>query len=169
VIAFTSSGQVFRRGSKDVKSECRISNDECRMSNVEGMYSVYFKKKSEQSDSILRHSIFDILRFCGSLFPGSTVLRSRLQRDSLVLKSIQRSVINIRCSMLDVRCSTFNHFTVPGRRSFTRAPPLAANVQSDRRRNFGVSNKGAFRPSNLILCNNVWKFTKMTLDSCSFI
>ena len=28
---------------------------------------------------------------------------------------------------------------------------LAASVQSDRRRNFGVSNKGAFRRSNLIL------------------
>jgi len=32
---------------------------------------------------------------------------------SLVLKSIKRSVINIGRSMLDVRCSTFNLFTVP--------------------------------------------------------
>jgi hypothetical protein len=31
---------------------------------------------------------------------------------SLVLKSIKRSVINIRRSMLDVRCSTFNLFAV---------------------------------------------------------
>jgi len=30
----------------------------------------------------------------------------------LVLKSIKRSVINIQRSMLDVRCSTFNLFTV---------------------------------------------------------
>ena len=32
------------------------------------MYSVYFIKKTEQSETTLRHSIFDILRFCGSLF-----------------------------------------------------------------------------------------------------
>jgi len=31
---------------------------------------------------------------------------------SLVSKSIMRSVINIRRSMLDVRCSTLNSFTV---------------------------------------------------------
>ena len=37
---------------------------------------------------------------------------------SLVLKSIKRSAINIRRSMLDVRCSTFNLFAVPARRSF---------------------------------------------------
>jgi hypothetical protein len=33
--------------------------------------------------------------------------------DSLVLKSMKRSVINIGRSMLDVRCSMFNLFTVP--------------------------------------------------------
>ena len=38
------------------------------MSNVEVMYSVYFIKKTEQSESTLRYSTFDILRFCGSLF-----------------------------------------------------------------------------------------------------
>jgi hypothetical protein len=36
-------------------------------------------------------------------------------------------------------------------RSFIRASPLSASVQSDHRRNFIVSNKGAFRRSNLIL------------------
>ncbi|CAB1056102.1 hypothetical protein D1BOALGB6SA_836 [Olavius sp. associated proteobacterium Delta 1] len=30
-------------------------------SNFEGKYSVYFYKKKERSDSILRHSLFDIL------------------------------------------------------------------------------------------------------------
>jgi hypothetical protein len=40
--------------------------------------------------------------------------------DSLVLKQIKRSVINIRRSMLGVRCSTFNLFAVQARRSFTR-------------------------------------------------
>jgi hypothetical protein len=55
------------------------------MSNVEGMYSIYFKKSQSDtrrkrlrcaSDSTLRNSLFDILRFdttelvagCGSLF-----------------------------------------------------------------------------------------------------
>ena len=38
------------------------------------------------------------------------VLRSLFQRDSLALKSVKRSVINIQRSMLDVRCSTFNLF-----------------------------------------------------------
>jgi hypothetical protein len=33
--------------------------------------------------------------------------------DSRVLDSIKRSAINIRRSMLDVRCSTFNLFAVP--------------------------------------------------------
>ncbi len=47
-----------------------------------------------------------------STLRNSAVFRSRLQRDSLVLKQIKRSVINIRRSMLDVRCSTFNLFTV---------------------------------------------------------
>jgi hypothetical protein len=35
--------------------------------NVEGMYSAYLKK-TEQNETILRNSLFDILRFCGSLF-----------------------------------------------------------------------------------------------------
>ncbi len=52
------------------------------MSNVEGMYSVNIIKKIERSDTTLQHSIFDILRFCGSLFPGSAADRSCLQRDS---------------------------------------------------------------------------------------
>jgi len=39
---------------------------------------------------------------------------------ALVLKSVKRSVINIGRSMLDVRCSMFNLFTVPAKRSFIR-------------------------------------------------
>ncbi len=38
------------------------------MSNVEGMYSVYFVKKTEQSESILRNSAVRYSTFCGSLF-----------------------------------------------------------------------------------------------------
>ena len=57
----------------------------------------------------------------------AAVFRSRLQRDSLILRSIKRSVINIRCSMLDVRCSTFNLFIVPARRSFIRGVQTVGN------------------------------------------
>jgi hypothetical protein len=39
------------------------------MSNVEGMYSVYFIKKTEQSETTLRHSAVRYSIFCGSLFP----------------------------------------------------------------------------------------------------
>jgi hypothetical protein len=42
-------------------------------------------KKVERSDSTLRHSIFDILRFC-----GSAGFRSRLQRDSLFVKAFEQ-------------------------------------------------------------------------------
>ena len=55
-------------------------------------------EKTEQSESTLRNSTVQY----------SAVFRSLLQRDSLVLKSIKRSVINIRRSMLDVRCSMFD-------------------------------------------------------------
>ena len=37
------------------------------MSNVEGMYSVYFKK-TEQSETILRNSAVRYSLFCGSRF-----------------------------------------------------------------------------------------------------
>ena len=88
--------------------------------------------KTGQSKSILRNSIslpFDRLRHRarrGELF-GPEVITEGLVAgcSSLILKSIKRSVINIQRSMLDVRCSTFNLFTVPARRnlirSFTRA------------------------------------------------
>ena len=42
----------------------------------------FIYKRIERSDSTLRHSLFDILRFFGSLFRGSVVFGSRLQRDS---------------------------------------------------------------------------------------
>ena len=40
-----------------------MTNVECRLTNVEGMYSIFFNKEMEQSDSILRYSLFDILQF----------------------------------------------------------------------------------------------------------
>jgi hypothetical protein len=62
-----TAGQIEKETLKK-----RISNNESssggQVSNVEVMYSIYFIKMTERSDSILRHSIFDILRFCGSLF-----------------------------------------------------------------------------------------------------
>jgi hypothetical protein len=42
-----------------------------------------------------------------------SVFKSRLHHESLIYKSMKRSVINIRRSMLGVRCSMFNIFTVP--------------------------------------------------------
>jgi len=50
----------------------RISNNECRMSNVEGMYFIYFTKKTERSETTLRHSIFNILRFAFKLVTFDT-------------------------------------------------------------------------------------------------
>ena len=100
------SGQSNRKET----SEHRTLNIERRTSN-----NVFcqFKKKMEQNDYSLRNSIQLNLS-------QAAVFRSRIQRDCLVLKSIKRSVIQIRCSMLDVQCSMFNLFTVPTRRSFIR-------------------------------------------------
>ena len=67
--------------------------------------------RKARSDSTLRNL---------SAFGGFSVFRSCLQRDLFVSKSKKRSAINIRRSMLDVRCSTFNLFAVAARRSFIR-------------------------------------------------
>jgi hypothetical protein len=37
-----------------------MSSVECRVSSVEGMYSIFFNKEMERSDSILRNSLFVI-------------------------------------------------------------------------------------------------------------
>ncbi len=87
-------------------NEHRTSNTERPTSN--NVFCQFYKKMTErtysakkatktESEPILRYSIF-----CGSL----------------VLKSIKRSVINIRRSMLGVRCSTFNLIFVPTMCSF---------------------------------------------------
>ena len=50
----------------EVQRFCVKANIECRMSNVEGMYSVYFIKKIELSETTLRHSAVHysaVLRF----------------------------------------------------------------------------------------------------------
>ena len=52
----------------------------------------------------------ELVAGCCSVFYGS-----------FVLKSIKRSVINIQCSMLGVRCSTFNPFAVPVKRNLIRS------------------------------------------------
>ena len=65
------------------------------------MYSVNLIKDSV---SLLRRSGYESRqRFYNSNFCGS-----------LAIKSIKRSVINIQCSMLGVRCSTFKAFRPPG-------------------------------------------------------
>jgi len=63
--------QVFRRrisAAAGLKSGQSNRNRNFEKTNVEGMYSVYFKKKTEQSDSTLRHSAVRYSIFCGSLF-----------------------------------------------------------------------------------------------------
>ncbi len=98
---------------------------ECILSiliKTEQAYSAEMAMKAG-SDSTFRNSIqlpstSSGLEHIEGSSSQAAVFRSRLQRDSLVLKQIKRSVINIRRSMLDVRCSTFNLFTVQARRSF---------------------------------------------------
>jgi hypothetical protein len=64
-----------------------------------------------------------------SALQDSVVFKSSLQRDSLVLKTIKRSVINIRRSMLDVQCSTFNLFIVSARRNFIQGKVGVSGVR----------------------------------------
>jgi len=92
-------------------------NAEHRTSNIERPTSnnVCCRFKKMSNTRRLRFASKTTLRnlsapggFCSLLFYGSAVFRLRLQLDSLVLKPIKRSVINIGRSMLGVRCSTFN-------------------------------------------------------------
>ena len=85
------------------------------------MYSVNFKKKTEQhaAQAPALHeriypSKFDSVESFDPEFINQELTTEGLVTGcgSLVLKSIKRSVINIQRSMLDVRCSTFNLFTV---------------------------------------------------------
>ena len=71
------------------------------------------------------HWLLNIV-FCQ--FKNCCAKQNHLSRfcDSFILDSIKRSAINIRRSMLDVRCSTFNLFSVPGRRSFMQSSRLAS-------------------------------------------
>ncbi len=68
----------------------RIMNSACRELLCR---TVKFKKNTEQSKSTVRNSIR--LSSSQATVQYSAVFRSCLQRDSLVLKSIKRSVINI--------------------------------------------------------------------------
>ena len=79
-----------------IKNERRTSNIERPTSN-----NAFCQFKKDWAKRIYSSKL------CGSVFGGS-----------LVIKSIKRSVINIQRSMLNVRCSTFNLFTVPATWSF---------------------------------------------------
>ena len=86
----------------------------CRTVNLIKILSNTRRKRLRcASESTLRNSIRLLSTGSGpehveGSLPQAAVFRSRLQRDSLVLKSIKRSVINIRCS-------TFNLLAVPAR------------------------------------------------------
>ena len=71
-----TDGDGAARLIEKVTLKKRITNNECRMSNVEGMYSVYFMKKTEQSETILRHSAVRYSTFCGSLFPADPAIET---------------------------------------------------------------------------------------------
>ena len=62
-LAWKADSQI---GKETLKK--RISNIESWISNVEGMYSVYFIKRTEWSETILRNSAVRYSMFCGSLF-----------------------------------------------------------------------------------------------------
>ena len=103
------------------KRERRTSNIERPTSN--NVFCQFKKDKATRgaSDSTLRNSIrlpFDRLRprvRRGELFDLEFVSEGLVTGcGSLVLKSTKRSVINIRRSMLDVRCSTFKALSPPG-------------------------------------------------------
>ncbi len=83
-------------------------NIEHRTLNVQHriMYSANLKKILSKAN--LPNKILLSLDHVFSVIQYSAVFRSRLQRDSLVLKSIKRSVINIGRSMFDVRRSMFD-------------------------------------------------------------
>ena len=92
-------------------------NIEHRTLNVQHriLYSVNLKiKRLNNPRRTLRAGDSGAPGLHGRIFPSKFC-------GSLVLKSIKRSVINIQRSMLNVRCSTFNLFTVPATWSFTRA------------------------------------------------
>ena len=108
-------------------------NIEHRTSNVQHriMYSVNFKKNTEQHAAqapALHERIYSWKFDSAELVAGCGLL---------VLKSIKRSVINIQRSMLDVRCSTFNLFTVSA--SLTIKKPCHFGVVSYER--FRVQRK----------------------------
>ena len=106
-------------------------NVEHRTLNVQHpiMYSVNLKKGYAKQNHPARFDsaeLFDPEFFSPVLTTEGLVAGC----DSLVLDSIKRSAINIRRSMLDVRCSTFNLLAVPARRSFPK--DLATRVPDTR-------------------------------------
>ena len=101
---------------RPVRSRKKLMNVEHRTLNVQHriMYSIY-QSGSEQNASSLQNSI--------RLSPAAISSGPNGSRQAVVpfyLISTKRSVIIIRCSMLDVRCSTFNLFTASAECSITR-------------------------------------------------
>jgi hypothetical protein len=89
----------------ELKNERRTSNIERPTSK--NVFCQFKKRQCKLTPPKRLRSLVQIYssKFCGSL----------------IIKSIKRSVINIRPSMLDVRCSTFNLLTVPARQYFIRS------------------------------------------------
>jgi len=95
-----------------LKKERRTSNIERPTSN-----NVFCQFKKKLSNPTPR-----------SGYEGRERIHSSKLCGSLVIKSIKRSVINIGCSMLDVRCSTFNAYSPPVEDSLFRIGVISYEV-----------------------------------------
>jgi hypothetical protein len=80
LISGVSPAACQKNGRSDRKRNFKKANIEYRIMNIECRRKEFYRlqkiQKIERSDSILRNSLFDILRFCGSLFSPAAGLES---------------------------------------------------------------------------------------------
>jgi len=74
------------------------------VSNVEGMYSVYFTKRMSEAKPLFEILRFLVLRFCGSLFihAESHTRRERRQGTSFSFLNARMKLYEIRCHFREV-------------------------------------------------------------------
>ena len=86
-------------------------------SNVECRRNVFylFYKKTERSDSILRHSLFDILRFCGS-FSNLVKFHAVSGVSNPLIEELPIAEFKYYSS-LEIRSSDIQNFSIPEIRS----------------------------------------------------
>ena len=69
------------------------------MSNIEVMYSIYFKK-AERSETILQHSAVQYSIFCGSLFQPCEISHDVSRRE--IASSLKKDAIRVH---LEYKCN----------------------------------------------------------------